>query len=337
MKTKNNHFDILTLLSLIAIAISSSAMHNTSAWGRSAMALAAVSRWGVTAFIAAHGVRFFGGSLDYSLKHIIKKLVLPSASVCAVFWIAAALLYMNLNFPNDMDRQTFFECMAAVSYEPYNIRLLQLIFMMAVFTPIMQKAAKNIRLTGYTVLIFFLLGSVNTILTEIPYVGMITSFTNQVNWGFFTAYGLYALLGCYIDKAEFEWHWRVVIYSAGVLCTAALYALSIRYTANDKLMTVIGDSSPLTALQTASVMVFIKYLSRRIKLSDNTRIKLRVYAGGGYIMAAILCVAVPIIRIIPGTEQNTAVVILNAVLALALSFGIFMIIYRAVIAKEVTD
>lgn len=256
--------------------------------GKLCVFTAALAAPALPLMISGIGGRFLDNSLDLSLRTIICNY-LPKAALSALcWWIAIALLFMRMEYPTELDVDTFFDCLSVVLENPYCVRFYQLCFVMVLFYPLLKKAANSAKAMQYTLLVSFGLCVVNPLLEMVPYVRYITLFTNQINWHFFSAYTFYLFLGMYLRKREIPGYWRAVIYCAGVLSAIAMYMFTVVADANLKGFTDewMSDASVFVAVQTFSILVFVKAIVARKKEKTSTGTLLREVGGYGYAFIA---------------------------------------------------
>ena len=261
--------------------------------GKLCIFIAALAAPALPLMISGIGGRFLDSSMDLSLRTIARRY-LPRAALSALFWwISIALLFMRIEYPTELDTDTFFDCLSMVLENPYCVRFYQLSFVMVLFYPLLKKAANSEKAMQYALLVSLGLCILNPMLEMIPYVRYITLFTNQINWQFFTAYTFYLFLGMYLRRQKIPGHWRIVIYCAGALSTIAMYMLTVVFNANlngytDEWM---SDTSVFVAIQTLAILVFIKSIITRQKEKTETRSVLRELGGYGYAFIAFYTVS----------------------------------------------
>lgn len=224
-----------------------------------------LSAWGVPLWTAGIGIAYLSGGSGCSVSFIMKKRLIPALVGCLVWWMISALLMMKYTRPNETDFDTFFECMGKALNSPCNARLLQLAAVFFAFYPLLRRIADSEKLTGYAVAVFLVFTAVIPAIEYIPFVNYVNLFLKQINWGFFTSYGLYLFLGIWLLRRPFEWHERAVIYSLGVLSTVAMYCCTVFMTEGDKGFShkLTGEDSPLAVLQVAALIVLVKYTAGR--------------------------------------------------------------------------
>ena len=75
------------------------------------------TQWGVGLIVALLGLIYLNTDISYSNRVVYGKLLPTAVIACLFWWIADALMYQKANFTNDLDLDTFFECMGNVLKE----------------------------------------------------------------------------------------------------------------------------------------------------------------------------------------------------------------------------
>lgn len=288
---------ILIVISLMALATTNISTQiwdsfwiTDPAWKASAIFTVAFS-WGMPLLIAVTGGLLLDNDLTYSVKHTMSKM-LPSAIFgCVFWWVVCTLIYMKNNCPNELDADTFFDSMAIVLDEPYNIKYLQTVVMLFAFFPLLKKIVDNVKLVFYALIVSFCISSLFPALENIPYVRYVTLFTNQINWNFFTAFGTYLFLEVWLSSKTFEWYYRTVIYCLGIFSTVAKYALTVFYSSGEIGFDhrFVDVNSPFTLFQVAAIIILVKTQTETIKLkSDNNIIKITARSAYGFIPGFVI-------------------------------------------------
>lgn len=223
---------------------------------------AVLSAWGVPMLICGVGAAYLADDNGRSTGFIMKRRLPRALTGCLVWWIVSALVMIKYTRPNELDFDTFFECMGKVLGTPYNVRLLQLFAVFFAFYPLLRRIAQSEKLTVYAVAVFFAFSALVPALQYIPYVNYVNLFLNQINWGFFTSNGLYLFLGLFLLRKSFAWHERTVIYCMGILGTAAMYCCTV-FLSPDKGYdsAFVSEASPFTAMQASAIIVLVKQLA----------------------------------------------------------------------------
>ena len=277
MSNRKNYTDIMLLLALAAMAVRGVAL---PVWSKSAPvnsvwdisgAYSVISAWGFPLLVAATGCKYLANSQSYSTGFVLKKLLPRALLGCAVWWLVSALTLMKYSNKNEIDTDTFFEAMSKALNAPYYARFLQLVVIFFAFYPLLKRIADDKKLTGYAVIVSAVFSAVVPVMKHIPYLSYGYMFLSQLNWGFFTEVGLYLFLGIFLSRIELEWHFRVVVYCAGVLSTVAMYSLTFWNYSQEKGMdkTYITEASPFTVIQTAAVILLISAAAKRLGLKSS--------------------------------------------------------------------
>ena len=202
MSNRKNHTDIMLLLALAAMAVRGVAL---PVWSKSAPvnsvwdisgAYSVISAWGFPLLVAATGCRYLANSQSYSTGFVLKKLLPRALLGCAVWWLVSALTLMKYSNKNEIDTDTFFEAMSKALNAPYYARFLQLVVIFFAFYPLLKRIADDKKLTGYAVIVFAVFSAAVPVMKHIPYLSYGYMFLSQLNWGFFTEFGLMAFPRC---------------------------------------------------------------------------------------------------------------------------------------------
>ena len=228
----------------IALPIWSKSAPVNSVWDISG-AYSVISAWGFPLLVAATGCKYLANSQSYSTGFVLKKLLPRALLGCAVWWLVSALTLMKYSNKNEIDTDTFFEAMSKALNAPYYAWFLQLVVIFFAFYPLLKRIADDKKLTGYAVIVFAVFSAVVPVMKHIPYLSYGYMFLSQLNWGFFTEFGLYLFLGIFLSRIELEWHFRVVVY-----CD-------------------ITEASPFTVIQTAAVILLISAAAKRLGLKSS--------------------------------------------------------------------
>ena len=259
MSNRKNYTDIMLLLAVAAMAVRGIAL---PIWSKSAPvnsvwdisgAYSVISAWGFPLLVAATGCKYLANSQSYSTGFVLKKLLPRALLGCAVWWLVSALTLMKYSNKNEIDTDTFFEAMSKALNAPYYARFLQLVVIFFAFYPLLKRIADDKKLTGYAVIVFAVFSAVVPVMKHIPYLSYGYMFLSQLNW------------------VELEWHFRVVVYCAGVISTVAMYSLTFWNYSQEKGMdkTYITEASPFTVIQTAAVSLRISAAAKRLGLKSS--------------------------------------------------------------------
>lgn len=259
---------IVALLAIFALSIETSC---SSFWSKLSIgthlwnvcnALSALTQWALPAIVMLVGSIFLASSKRLGLR-ILWKSYIPFATISAVlWWLATAVVWMQNNHPQELDFLTFRECMSEVLDSPGNIGFCHMLVTFFILYPLLSRIAASRKLTIYGMVLFYAMGLIESVFKDIPYLSVLALFTDQLNWGYYRAWTFYLLCGVWITKYDHDWKLCLSIYSAGILATGAIVALTSVATgfspgyANE----YIGYSSPFTGLQTVAVFLFIKRL-----------------------------------------------------------------------------
>ena len=266
MQAKKPYAYIVIAASLLAISVFNIA---SQAWDtfwltafewRIGGLFSVLSAWGIPMFIAGIGLNYLSDELALSNRIVYTKMLPRALISCVFWWVLSALIYLKYNHSGELDTDTFFESMSKVLDTPFNIRLLHLTVSFFAFYPLLKRIADSEKLTKYLVVAFFLFSFVLPAIRMIPYVNIITLFTDQINWGFFTSFGLYLFLGVFVSRIEFRWHHRIVIYCIGALATVAMLACTAFFSSDNIGFDsrFVNEQSPLVALQVMAALVLCK-------------------------------------------------------------------------------
>ena len=222
------------------------------------------TQWALPAFFACLTATLF--HTDYALgPAAVFKRLLPRALLTAAFWwLACAAVWMQNNYPNELDPQTFWQCMGEVLEQPVGMRLFLALVSAVILYPLLWRVVRHRQIRRYCMLLFFLFAFINPLLKLVPYVSAVTMLTDQLNWGYFTAWGFYILLGSEILR-ETHTPWARTLMMAG-----GLAAFGLAYAATSWMTSAapgfyddfLGVASPLTALETAGALTLFKTLIR---------------------------------------------------------------------------
>lgn len=268
MSTRQTYKGILSILVMLTIAICnvSSDIWNSikisdPSWDLYGT-ITVITQWGLPLLISLIGMIYLDRDIYYSTSMVYKKLLPQATIACGFWWIISALIQLKTNHSNEMDFDTFLECMGKVLYEPFNIFLLQLFVIMFAFYPLLTRIVSNNKLLFYALVTSFVICMFFPAIEQIPYIRYINLFTNQINWNFFTSYGFYLLFGIWVMRTNFDWHHRIVVYCSGVLSSVAMITLTKIISASllDIDSRYVNISSPFVVFQALAVMVLLKQI-----------------------------------------------------------------------------
>ena len=222
--------------------------------------LSGLTQWALPAMALTMGSVFLSAEKRMKTSTLWKRYIPLAAAGCLFWWLAASVVWLQDNHPQDLDLLTFRECMAEVLDSPGNIGYCQMIVSFFVLYPLLHRIAASRKLLAYGIGLFYALSLLNTVLHYIPYLSAVTLFTDQLNWGYYRAWTFYLLCGAWMTRYEVRWEIRLIIYAAGLLATGGMIALTSLTTsvspgyANE----YIGYTSPLVGLQTLAVALLIR-------------------------------------------------------------------------------
>lgn len=222
--------------------------------------VASLTQWALPSLVAVVGSIFLAASHHWNLKALWRSVIPMSVMSCVIWWVVSSAIWIQNNYPLDLDLLTFRECMAAVLEEPANISFCQMLVSFFILYPLLWRLAGDRKLMRYALILFFTMGLVEPFLAYIPYASILSMFANQLNWGYFRAWTFYLLFGAYITRYELKWPIRLAIYCAGIVAGGSMAALTSWQTnlAVGYVNEYIGFSSPLTGLQTIAVVVLFR-------------------------------------------------------------------------------
>lgn len=279
MSKKQIHISVLSVLAMLAFALADitsdiwyTTQINSFSWDFYG-GITIATQWGIPLLISLWGIIFLDKDMLYS-THTIYCKFLPQVIITGVcWWIVSALIHLQTNFANEMDIDTFFECMGIVLSEPYNVFLLQLFISLFAFYPLLARISKSKELLQYALITSFVICMFLPILQNIPYIRLVNLFTNQINWNFFTSFGFYVFFGIWIMKNRFAWHHRIVIYCMGVLATVAMFSLTKIFSATSMGIDTrfVNINSPFVVMQVLAIFVFVKEVFSIDVKNDSTK------------------------------------------------------------------
>ena len=284
--------------------------------------VAALTQWALPSLVAVVGSTFLAAAHQWNLKTLWRSAIPMSVLSCVLWWLVSSAIWIQNNYPQDLDLLTFRECMACVLEEPANIAFCQMLVSFFILYPLLWRLSSDRKLMQYTLILFFIMGLVEPFLHSIPYISMVTMFASQLNWGYFRAWTFYLLLGAYVTRYELKWPTRLAIYCTGIVATGGMAALTSWQTnlpvgyVNE----YIGFSSPLTGLQTiAMVVLFRKCLS-----SLRAPVLTKWLAGAWSLPPLVFVSSFFAERLLPSpTSGELMTAVLHAVVSVAMTLGIF--------------
>ena len=267
MEEKRNAWQgILSLLAFIALSVEysfeslwSGMSIGTRAWAFCNI-ISACTQWAIPAMVAMVGSIFLSSKHPVKVRYLWKQYVSSTAVSCVVWWTLSAVVWMQNNYPQELDWITFRECMAEVLESPANIGFCQMLVSFFILYPLLHAIARNRQLTAYGMILIYAMSLIEPVFRYIPHLAAVSLFTDQLNWGYYRAWTFYLLCGVWIANYEHSWKTSLLIYSLGILASGAMIALTSAATvfqpgyANE----YIGYASPLTGIQTVSVCLFVQ-------------------------------------------------------------------------------
>ena len=233
----------------------------TSAWSV-CNCVSGLTQWAMPTSVCIIGSIFLSAPHSIGLSALWRRFIPSAIFSCIIWWLASSVVIMHNNHPQDLDFLTFRECMAEALEAPSFIGFCHMLVSFFILYPLLFRIANNEKLTLYTMLLIFAISMLETTLREVPYLSAVTMFADQLNWGYYRAWAFYLLFGAWVTKHEFDWKGALAIYVLGILATSLTISLTSITTnfnpgyANE----YIGYTSPLTAVQTAAVVVFFRRL-----------------------------------------------------------------------------
>lgn len=263
---RNEWQGIAALLSLLFLAIGnafnsiwSDLSAGTALWSLCNV-ISACTQWAMPAMVMLIGSIFLSTPRRMKTKLLWKRYIPLAAISCVVWWLLAAVVWIQSNHIQDLDWITFRECMAEVLEPPANIGFCQMVFSFFLLYPFLYTIAENEKVLRYGIVLIFIMGLLETVFRYIPYFSVVGMFADQLNWGYYRAWAFYLLCGIWITKHTLSWKTSLLIYCLGILSTGSMIALTNTFTtfepgyANE----FIGYSSPFTGIQTLAVLLFAK-------------------------------------------------------------------------------
>lgn len=269
MVHKNTYQYVLVCVSMVAIPLFNVASEvwdsvwlSNNTWAISGT-YAVLSSWGLPMLIASIGGLVLSNGMTYSVKYMYTHYLPKAFFGCIVWWTVLGLIYMKNEYPNDLDLDTFFECLSTVLDIPYNTAFLQLIVALVVFYPLLKGIADSHTLTKYAFIVTYTITSLLPALELVPYIKNLTLFTNQIDWNFFTPFGTFLFLGVYLSRYTFEDYQRIVVYCMGILSLVAMFTCTVFLSSTEigYNHTLVGYSSPFLVPIVIAVFTLIKSIT----------------------------------------------------------------------------
>ena len=222
--------------------------------------IASFNLWGLPLLAMLVGIYYFTGVYSRSFGFLWTRIIPTALISCAFWWAVTAVIQMQQNYPNEADMLTFMQCMSEVLDAPANIRFLQMICSMFLLYPLLQRIVRHQETLRYSLIALFAMTIIEPLLHEIPYCQIVTVFLDQLNWGFFRAWGFYVLLGVYLDKHQLTWQNRLLLYTLAIISVGVVFLLDVKSLPNYRFMSF---DSPFSALQAVAVAILIRQVTSR--------------------------------------------------------------------------
>ena len=260
----------MLLISAGAAFLCSSAMGSwnqlnvgTRAWSLTGL-LAAATQWGLPALFACLCAVLLNTRHALSVGAVMKGLLPRALAAAACWWALCAADWMQNNYAAEVDLPTFVQCLGEVLEQPVNLVLLLAVASAVLLYPLLWPVAHQRRIRRYCLALFLVFAFLLPLIRLVPYLSAAAMFTDQLNWGYFTAWGFYLLLGAEILLEEQRPWTRTLLLSGGLIATGLSYAATSWMTdmPTGFFSDFLGIASPLTAMQTAAVLVLAKALIR---------------------------------------------------------------------------
>ena len=273
--------------------------------------IASASLWGMPLIAMLMGNYFLGSTYSRN-NRTLWRFMLPTAIIsCGFWWIVSAAIQMQENYPGELDLQTFVQCLGEVLEAPGNIRFCHMVCSMFLLYPLLQSIARDYSVMRYSVIVLFLITLVEPLLRGIPYVQELRLFLDQLNWGFFRAWGFYILLGALLNKDEFSWQARLIVYCLGIISVGAVYYIAHSLSEGVVFvdLSVMDFDSPFAALQALAVALFFRQVFRQ-----GSRSVQWLFLEGMWVYVPVICIAGAIGNRIPLFDGNAMLVLAARVL-----------------------
>ena len=268
-----------------------------SMWGMASVG----TQWGIPTLFTCLCAALFSMDLPYSQFVILRQKLPRALLMTAVWWTVCAAVWMQTNYPNEMDTQTFAQCLSEVLEDPVNMTVLLALSSSVLLYPLLWRVLHQRTVRRYCLLLFFLFSFLLPLLKLVPYLSAVTMLTDQLNWGYFTSWGFYVLLAGEILLEDLKPWPRTFMLCGGILAFALSYAATSWSTdiAPGFFSDYIGIASPMTALQTAAVLTLAKTVFRRLR---PRRLERFSFVSAGCLPAAYL--AQSILQSIPAVSTD---------------------------------
>lgn len=322
MIKRSLQFDILAVISLLAFSLSlitqsslPSLVKYTTEW-RTDIWLIVCSQYAIPLLIMVVGFGFLGAEYDFSLESLsviyrfsrknkynqakvkskkaasnhkeYRGLIARAVIACLIWWLLVGLVYMSQRHTGDYDFDTMLDSMADVLKTPYFIAFYQLVAILFIFYPLFKKIASDKKLTAYAAILFFAFSIVNKLIIYLPFGKYINMFTSQIGWNNFTIYGFYLFVGVLLTKIRLKWYIRMIVYSASIISTAALYCIYVFYTHGELGKGFSFSIIPLlSTIQACSLIIAAGRISEAVNYHPRASVVLHKLAENTYIYIAV--------------------------------------------------
>ena len=262
---------VISLIAVLALSldISFSSWWTTLSIGVSQWTLcnivSGLTQWAFPSVVTVFGSIFLSPARHIKMKVLWQRFIPAALFSCAVWWLSTSVVTMHNNHPQDLDFLTFRECMVESLEAPAFIGFCHMLVSFFILYPLLYRIVSDEKILVYAIILFFVMGLLEASFNFIPYLSIVSMFTDQLNWGFFRAWTFYLLFGAWITNHDLSWKSALLVYVLGILATAGIIALTSITTnfspgyANE----YIGYTSPLTGIQTVALTVFIRRLFAR--------------------------------------------------------------------------
>lgn len=258
-----------------ALSVAAAIVHSYAAvaWGAATIGsaawsvpgvISAATQWGVPALTACLSAVLFNSDRALSQRFVIRRLLPKAFLLTGVWWLLDAAVWMVMNYPNEADAQTFVQCLGEVLEPPVNIRILLVIASTVLLYPLLWRVVHTRRIRRYCMLLTLCFAFLLPLLKLVPYVSAVTMLTDQLNWGYFTAWGFCLLLGNEMLEEDWKPWTQVLTISAGIVAFGLSYAATSWLTdfSPGFFSDFTGDLSLPAMLQAAGALTVAKALVR---------------------------------------------------------------------------
>lgn len=227
--------------------------------------IAALIQWALPVMVMLTGSIFLTPVRPCSLRTLWRHMIPVATVSCIFWWCAAAVVCLQKNYPQEMDLSTYAHCLSQVLDAPYNIGYCQMLVSMFLLYPLLWRIVESDRTTCYCLAVLFVVTLIFPLVKQSPATATVALFTDQLNWGFFSAWAFYLLLGACLTRRTPAYGIRLTIYCLGIISTGLIPALTSWRTESTVgfCTDYLGMTSPLTACQAAAIFLAVAMLGRR--------------------------------------------------------------------------